>query len=98
MDIILVTAIDDGQDGGSSHPNIDLLNEFLDDDSKLARLDNLARAGTVMQCDVFTAASRHFDIKEFIAGFHSIKWQHPESVQLMLKDENEDSFRVFHTV
>ncbi len=95
-DIILITFIDDGgiED---AHPNVDLLNEYLTQHNhgQLIKVDGYAVGHKVMQCDVFLSAANFLYIDEFVKEFNKVPWEDPDSVQLLLKDEEDDRFTVY---
>ena len=96
-DIILMTAIEDGAKTKEGHPNVDKLNEYIEREHckhKLLRVDEHSGGRKEMQCDVFMAAINYMDIDGFIEWFSIIAWEHPESVQLLIKDEHDDKFSV----
>lgn len=97
-DIILSTTIDDGAELEGEHPNTDQLNMYLNENHNgcsLVKADDKAGGGKAMQCDLFIAAINHLNIPDFLERFYQIAWEYPESVQLMLKDEHEDIFRIY---
>ena len=96
-DIIFITAIEDGADAEAGHPNTDKLSEYIareHNNNKLLKVDEHAGGNKAIQCDVFMAAINYMDIDTFIAWFHTIKWEYPESVQLLIKDEHDDQFTI----
>lgn len=97
-DIILITSIEDGGENGNDHPNRDKLSAYLEKNhsgATLVKVDGHAGGRKAMQCDVFMAAINYMDIDGFVSWFGKIKWEYPESVQLLIKDENDDLFAVY---
>ncbi len=96
-DIILSTAIEDGASKQDEHPNVDLLNAYIKKEHNwaLIRVDQYAGGGKKVQCDVFMAAINYLNIDEFVKHFHTISWECPECVQLMLKGEHDDKFTIY---
>ena len=98
-DILLCTAIEDGGTGQDEHPNADALSDWLVDEygeaNMLKRIDKIARGGKVMQADVFGVAVNYCDIDGLVAKFKAIEWEHRESAQLLVKDENWGAFRIY---
>ncbi len=97
-DIILTTAIDDGASQDGMHPNVDILNHYLQvnhGSGVLVQVDGRAGGGKAMQCDVFMAALNHLDMPSLLRVFYGIQWEYPESVQLLLKDEHCVKFMVY---
>jgi hypothetical protein len=97
-DIILSTTIEDGATEEETHPNADVLSNWLVTNYKggLVKVDQLAGGNKAMQRDVFLAAINYLDHEAFLALFHSVNWEWPEDVQLLLKGEHDDVFTV-HT-
>jgi hypothetical protein len=96
-DIILVTAIEDGAEIEDGHPNADLLSKYLSErhtGTTLVKVDGFAGGGKAMQCDVFAAAVNYLSMGDLVAAMNEVPWQAPENVQLMLKDEHDDTFRI----
>jgi hypothetical protein len=96
-DIILVTATEDGAEIEDGHPNADLLSKHLSErhtGTTLVKVDGFAGGGKAMQCDVFAAAVNYLDQDDLITALNGVPWDMPESVQLMLKDEHDDTFRI----
>jgi hypothetical protein len=99
-DILLITANEDGGDGGADHsPNAEELSLFLVDQygfkCELRRLDHLAGGNRRMQADVFGVSVNYCDTEAIIEKFMSIAWEYPESAQLLVKEEGEDRFTVY---
>jgi hypothetical protein len=97
-DILLCTALYDGG-GDDEHPNADALSAWLVGRHgplcALHQLDQLAHGNKAMQADVFGVAVNYCDIDGLVAAFRSIKWERPDSAQLLLKHEDWSAFRVF---
>lgn len=97
-DIILSTMAGDGGNRKEEQPNVDKLNKFLSENYggwHLVKVDEKAGGGKSMQCDLFIAAINHLNIPEFLDAFNHIKWEGPEYVQLMLKDEHDERFKTY---
>ena len=98
-DILLCTAMEDGAQREDKHPNADQLSAWLVErhgpSSALKRLDQLAKGGKVMQADVFGVAVNGCNIEGLVEVFKAVPWEHPESAQLLLKDEAWDGFRLY---
>ena len=99
-DIILLTAIDDGWTEESDNPNADLLSAWLVKNygpaNALKPLHQMATGGKAMQSNVFGVAVDFCEIPRLINKFNSIRWANPERVQLLVKDEYWESFRVYN--
>lgn len=98
-DILLCTAIEDGGHEQDEHPNADALSAWLADQygevNTLKRLDRVALGEKTMGSDVFGVAINDCNINDLVAKFKSIPWEHPESAQLMIRDEDWESFHVY---
>ena len=99
-DIILIAMINDGSNDQdkSKHPNADIISNYINQNHKygLVKIDPYAGDEKAMQCDIFMCATDGLDTAGLIELFNSIKWQDPDCVQLMLKDEQDDAFSI-HT-
>ena len=97
-DIILTTMLQDGSTFDDDHPNVDQLNQYLIENRggwTLVKVNEYAGGGKAMQCDLFIAAINHLDIPAFLDAFYRINWEAPEYVQLMMKDEHDERFKVY---
>jgi hypothetical protein len=92
-DIILITAIDDAVDNIFS---VDALNEYLSKKygGKLNKVSQYSGGNKSFQADVFMAAVNYLDIKGFINGYQNNHWELQSSAQLLIKDEQDDNFRI----
>lgn len=99
-DILLCTAIDDGSTGKDMHPNADKLNEFVRDihgnNNLFKKIELSFTKLRCLQSDVFVAAVNGCEIDKLITEFKSIKWQYPESAQILIKDEDDDRFELIN--
>ena len=59
---------------------------------QLVEISDHAGGNKAMQCEVWAAAINYFDIEGFSKMVHAAQWESPESVQLLIKDEEDDSF------
>lgn len=97
--VILVTAMNDGNDNDDSYVSVDKLNRWLLETrgracDQLERVSQHAGGGKCMQCDVWMGAFNMLDEEAFARAVQAIDWSHPDCVQLMLQSEQEDLFRV----
>jgi inhibitor of KinA sporulation pathway (predicted exonuclease) len=85
-DILLLTSIED--------PGIEDAQKWLRENNwpALVEISDHAGGNKVMQCEVWSAAINYFAIEDFVAVVKGIRWEWPESVQLLVKDEHEDHF------
>lgn len=97
-DIVLLTAIDDGgiED---EHPNVDLLNNWIQANhgpaETLKKVDQHGGGNKAMQCDVFVGAVNFLDVPGLIEAFMVTPWDMPECAQLLLKEEQEERFKLY---
>ncbi|GAM66940.1 hypothetical protein JCM19236_3270 [Vibrio sp. JCM 19236] len=61
----------------------------------LKNVYHLAGGRKLMSCDVFIAAVDYLDIDAFIELFHTVPWEKPQEVQLMIRTEGEDRFKIY---
>jgi hypothetical protein len=95
-DIILLTFIRDREANGG-RLNAEKLSEYLSENYRsngFVQVDGYAGGNRAMQCNVFITAVNYLDHDEFIEVFNSIEWEYPESVQLLLKCEDCDTFEI----
>ncbi|MEH6578989.1 MAG: hypothetical protein V7731_18150 [Amphritea sp.] len=100
-DIILITTTDDGISDSSSQPNADIINTYIKENfqgCKLVKVDPYTDDKKSMQCDIFMCAVEGLDTEELIEIFNSIHWQQPGSVQLILKEPQDDAFSIHSPV
>lgn len=96
-DIILITAIEDGVGEAEEHPNAEKIHKFICSKyvAGLKKVDELSGGNKAMQCDVFMTAINYLDIPALVDFFYEIKWEMPECVQLLIKDEHDDIFKIY---
>ncbi|MFJ4188242.1 squamosa promoter-binding protein 15 [Kitasatospora sp. NPDC089509] len=51
--------------------------------------------GKYPECDVYAGALNHADLAGLVAHVERISWEHPESVQLFVMDQDQAYFRVW---
>lgn len=98
-DVILLTSRYDGctVDQIATHPNVDIVNKYLENnerDRQLYQVDQYSHNGHSMQCDVWIGAFNYFNIENFIQAIKDVEWVNRECVQLLIKDEEEDIFKI----
>lgn len=47
-----------------------------------------------MECCIFMGAYNYLNLNEFIDHLKSIEWEDPEDVQLIVRNQNEDRFKI----
>ena len=48
-----------------------------------------------MECYVAIGAFNYLDVEGFMAAFYSAPWDDPETVQLLIKEQEQDSFKLY---
>lgn len=98
-DVILSTSVYDGvtENITGEPPNVDLFNEQLTVicGTYLVRVDQHAASQNAMHCDLFIAVIEEHHFQAVLDEFYKIIWEVPESVQLMLKRENDEVFSIY---
>ncbi len=61
----------------------------------LRRVDESSGGNKAMECCVFMAGINYLSSEEIIGRFNLIRWEWPESAQLMLMGEHDLSFSVY---
>jgi hypothetical protein len=59
---------------------------------ELVEIANQAGGNKGMKSDVWASAINYFAIEAFVSAMKEIKWERPESMQLLVKDEHDDCF------
>ena len=87
-DVILVTSLSD-----EDNNDLDawLLGEYPHR-GRLVRVDDHAGGNKCMQARVSIGAYNHLYIEGLVNAFRAIRWEFPECAQLLIKDEDDDTF------
>ena len=97
--ILLCTAPDDGGIEDGDNPNAERLSAWLTERHgaacALKRLDVHAAGNKRMEADVYGVAVNMLDADALLEAFRSIKWGQPSSVQMLLKEQGDDAFRLY---
>lgn len=94
-DFILITALYDGAsncDTMEGH-NAKYYSNLTGIDFKY--ISDYTGGNKAIQCDIFMSAMNYYDIDVALEYLNKIKWENPECVQLMVKDEHEDVFKIY---
>lgn len=85
-DVVLLTFLDDG--------GMKEVQDWFETNGwpRLVRISYRAGGDKAMQHDIWAAAINYFDIEGLAAAVRAAHWEWPESVQLLVKDENEECF------
>lgn len=51
-----------------------------------------------LECHVYVGAFNYLDLDGLLKHLGTVKWSYPAEVQLFIKDENEETFRLVHGV
>jgi protein associated with RNAse G/E len=76
------------------------VNEFWEDGIGLVSFDSsdLPRGwygGTKMlEANLYVGAFNYLDLDEFITHLEKIRWEYPEEVQVIVKEQEDDLFRI----
>ncbi|WP_027394089.1 hypothetical protein [Aquimarina latercula] len=49
-----------------------------------------------MECNIFIGAYNYLNLEKLIDNLKSIEWEDPEDVQLIIKQQNDDHFRIIN--
>jgi len=49
-----------------------------------------------MEANIYLGAFNHFNTNDFINHLKSIKWENPQDVQIIVKEENEFKFKLIN--
>ena len=88
--------------GWSSHSLLPRVNAFFEESGGggLVAVDDPALptgwygGNKFLEAQLYLGAFNYLILEEFIAHLRSLPWEAPESVQLIIKEENDDKFRV----
>ena len=47
-----------------------------------------------MECNIFIGAFNYIDLRKFVEHLKSIKWEDPEDVQLIIREQDDFGFRI----
>lgn len=94
IDIILITAVDDGKNSQTGRSNADLFGDYLNGD--LVRVDQHVREGYVpFKGDMFLATVICYNSDEIVSRFFKTSWERPECAQLLIKGKDDDKFTIY---
>jgi hypothetical protein len=87
------------QEVGEISPCLSGINNWLAENEQVPLLDFAVCANTgdrkFMQAEVWGGAFNHLDIEDFLECVKEQPWHKPERVQVMVKDEEEDTFTLY---
>ena len=96
-DVLLLFSLEGNLIGGELVPEAPLIegiNSWLEE-REFAGLENLsAHAGVekAMQANVYGGAYNYFDVGGFVEFLQGVGWRAPQSVQLLVKGEEDSKF------
>lgn len=78
---------------------LDWVNDFFTLETGLVHVDSVEDGrwyggSKCLQTDVAIGAFNYFDLSEFIAHLKTIPWEYPECVQLIISEEDDETFRI----
>lgn len=87
-DIVLLTSIEES--------GVREIQDWLkaEDWPPLVEVSDRTVGGRVMQCGVYIGAVNYFDLEGFLAAARAVSWDYPESVRLLVKEEEDESFKL----
>ncbi len=47
-----------------------------------------------LECNLYLGAFNYLGLDEFLAHLRTIQWEEPESLQLIIKEQGDDKFRI----
>lgn len=104
-DVILTCSLSEELGGhspdGRQAPSFSKLSDWLTEQGKsapgfgLVRVDARGGGFKAMQCVVSIGAFNYLDIPAFLAFAWSLDWHSRDLVQIMIKDEEEETFTVY---
>lgn len=91
-DIILITSTDDCGNG------VNEMQGYLKENHNnvsMRKVSALTGGNKHFQADVYMAAINHLDVDKFLSLYDTVVWENVRSVQLMLKEEEDDIFTIY---
>ena len=64
-------------------------------EARLKQVDDHAGGNKAVQADIYMGAYNYLDDEAAVSAFYAIKWEERDQVQLLMKAENWDRFKVF---
>jgi hypothetical protein len=89
------------EEGG---PKIAEINRFFEPVQGLTDIDTLKLprgwygGSKMLEAHLYVGAFNHIDLRSFITHLRSIKWERPECVQLFVKEEDDERFRLINVM
>jgi hypothetical protein len=79
---------------------IDRVNAFFTDERPLVYVDDPALpshwygGSKYLEADLLIGACNYLDLDAFMAHLRGIEWEEPERVQVIVKEQDDDGFRI----
>ena len=87
-DILILTAIEE--------TGMEVVNKYFSDTRyTLKEVSDYSGGNKAFQADVFMAAINYFALDEFLEFLQTVEWENPECVQVLIKREHDDNFKVY---
>ncbi len=82
------------EERGDTVPALDFINAWLEEDGqgRLHRADQYGTNRKVMEVTVALGAFNYLDVEGLLSTFQSAPWEDPESVQLLIRNQDDDLF------
>jgi hypothetical protein len=98
-DVVLFYGLEEDEaDEDGVSPCLAGINRWLreHDHQELVNVDEHLSVGKPMQANVWGGAFNFLNIEKFLESVKAQTWQAPENVQIMVKDEEEARFTLYH--
>jgi hypothetical protein len=99
--IILVTGIEGDDEEGMPSPGAAKLNLWIENEHQscgpnaLVKVDHIGGGNKAIESDMYIGAVNYLIKEDLVAVFRSIKWERPESAQLIIREQDEDKYSVY---
>ena len=100
--LVLCLGVSDGESAGRK---IEEVNRYFADSCKgLVSVDDPALprgwygGSKFLEADLYIGAFNHLDLQAFIGHIRSIRWKQPDCVQVFVKEQDDDRFRLLNVL
>jgi hypothetical protein len=94
-DIILILGCGEEKADRNTRSLNSWLREHSHSPAELTKVDDHVIGGKAFQAEMYIAAVNYMDKDEFLAEFKGYDWEMSQEVQLWIKEEHEDRFRIY---
>ncbi len=97
-DIIIITRLEESDYAEDVYPNIEELSKYIKTEfssSGFNIVSTFAGGNKAVQADIFMCAVNGMDIPKFLTKCKTIKWNDPDSIQILIKDEHWELFKMY---